>query len=907
MNKKPFGQSMGPLPTAIGNAHPRLPAFKHNAVNESINSKLVSSVIPTSRARDGKMQPPSMLAQHVVNKTAANIIDNENMLQLLPDMELAMQVLISSILSPNNLMSCELAFTSTADDLGDAKAHLLETIRAYFIDTYKINSFLPEMLEDILFKKGSYPLAVLPESSIDEAINGQSRMTTESFKLDIKDNKLTSMGILANQASSDTFYGFGMESIGEHQATYDPVTRVGSETVIITDNINLLKFPKAHDKMVYDRVQAAYSRREMGLEARGDQMMTDGSTASLYQYKAFGYTPVVAMRTLAELEKPTVGHPLVLLFPAESIIPVHVPSEPRHHIGYYVAVDRHGNPIRANISADYFADFSQNTDMLKDMSTQLLAQTRRASEGRADNMELMINETMVMYAEVMERELRSRLVNGLYGENVEVSKPTEIYRIMFARACAKMQTQLLFIPTQLMTYMAFDYNHYGVGKSLLETTKILGSIRAMMLFANTMAAIKNSTNHVELTIDLDPEDPDPSRTVEVLVHEFAKARQSAYPIGASNPLDIVNYIQNAGIGVTTQGNPNYPETKLSVEDRQSNRAVIDTELDETLKKRHLMAIGIAPETVDLSMNVDFAQSVINSNILLAKRALVYQKMFTKHLSDFIHKFTQNSAVLMDRLRATVEANKASMQLPKDSKLGVDAIVLYFLRTVETNLPEPDLSRIEMQKTAYDAYSEALDAVLPAFVSSELFDSSVFGELSSSVDMTIAIIKAHYQRRWMQNNDMLPEVFEILEQDKDGKPTFDLLKNHEAYMDNIGKALVDFMKHALPAVVRRDAALNKVKEATGVTEEAPPVETPPDDGGGGDGTGGGESDDFDFGDTGGGEDDITEEEPVVVEPEAEEAPKDEKPAKEEPEDKSKEEPAKEEPEDKDAKDDTKKEQ
>jgi hypothetical protein len=58
----------------------------------------------------------------------------------------------------------------------------------------------------------------------------------------------------------------------------------------------------------------------------------------------------------------------------------------------------------------------------------------------------------------------------------------------------------------------------------------------------------------------------------------------------------------------------------------------------------LAAIGIAPETVDLSMNVDFAQSIVNSNILLAKRALVYQKLLTGFVTDFIWSVLQRCTV-----------------------------------------------------------------------------------------------------------------------------------------------------------------------------------------------------------------------------------------------------------------------
>lgn len=889
----PFGRKLNTSSdgrATVEKKTPRVSSFRNSGKANVVADKYVQSILPISKNPDERMNAPMAVAQHVANKSAANVMDNENILQLLPEMELAMQVLISSILSPNNMMSCELNYVCDADDLGDLRAPLIEVVKNFFDNTYKINSVLPSMLEDILFKKGSYPLAVIPETAIDEIINGRKKPNLESVSSEFKDDNLKSFGILGNAVKTkNSKYGFGLESLSDELDGYNPVTKIGNSELVITDNINLLKFPLVHQRLVKERLKNAYQKREITLEHLNKDASKQQLEAEIFgRTKNFGFMPVVPIRTLDDIDRDTVGHPLVLQLPPESVIPVHVPSEPKHHIGYFIALDRHGNPIRALASADYFADMSYNSEAFKDMTTQLLAQTRRNVEGRADNNEVMINETMMMYSEVVERDIRARLMNGIYGDNVEVSKPTEVYRTMLARACSGMQTQLLFIPVQLMTYMAFDYNYYGCGKSLLESTKILSSIRAMMLFANTMAAIKNSTNHVEVMIEFDPKDPDPHKTFEFLTHEYAKGRQSAYPIGASNPLDIINYLQNAGVHFSASGHPMYPQTKLSIEDKQSNRTMVDSELDESLKKRHLSAIGLAPETVDLSMNVDFAQSIVNSNILLAKRALIYQKLLTKDISDFIYKYITNSSILMKRMEETVDNNRKVVVGTRAEKLETPVIIQYFLENVRATLPEPDMTRLENQKTAYELYTETLELVIPAFISSEMFDSSIFGELNTNIETTISIIKAYYQRRWLQNNDVLPELFEITENDKDGNPVLDMLKLHEGHMESISMSLIEFMKKALVNLAKNNKIMEKLAEVTG----ADPSDTSSDSGGGDEGgsdeSGGDEGggDEFDLGgdedaDVGADEGDA-EEEPASEEEPAEEEPAEE-PVEEEPAD------------------------
>ena len=190
---------------------------------------------------------------------------------------------------------------------------------------------------------------------------------------------------------------------------------------------------------------------------------------------------MLRIKTLDELDKETVGNPLLLTPPIESLIPVHVPSSPSEHIGYFMIVDNHGNPIRATATQDYYADFAYNAANMREMSSQLLANGRRSSEGRRDmNDIMMFEEAAKCYAEIIEDDLYQRLKSGVYGGNVKISRPTEIYRMMLARACSQMHTQLIYIPASLVVYAAFDYNDFGVGKSLVESTKILGAIRAIL-------------------------------------------------------------------------------------------------------------------------------------------------------------------------------------------------------------------------------------------------------------------------------------------------------------------------------------------------------------------------------------------------------------------------------------------
>lgn len=885
MSKEPFNTKGRTPGDEVGSRYARVSGFRTTKVDEAISRKLVEGTFASGqttlaqlhRDKDGAITPPNALVSHVANQTASNVVDNENMMQLLPDMQLAKQVLVASILSPVDMISTELTYNSTADAFGDVKTALLDVVKDYFEEDYKITTKLPGWLEEALFDKGAKPLAVLPESSIDWAINSNSRVTMENLRDQLSPNGTPlSYGLLGNsdvvyndngrtRLNTTANHGFGLESLQDTLAQYDPAIKIsrvvnkegGLESfdlgVYVTDNVQVLKFPRLHEKMVEDRIQDALGKHGVGMEASRARMEKENDNASIYQPRSFQYRPIIKIRTLDELERATVGHPLVTEPPVESVIPIHVPSAPNQHIGYFMVVDRHGNPVRAMSSQDYYADLAYNASNLREMSSQLLSQARRASEGRKELNDIqMFDEGTQVYTEIVEADLISRLKNGIMGDNFQIARPTEIYRMMFARAAAKMQTQLVYIPASLMTYIAFDYNHLGVGKSLLEATKILGSIRAMMLFSNTMAGIKNSVNHVGLNIELDATDPDPDATVEILLHEYAKTRQAAYPIGMSNPLDIISYLQNAGVEVATSGHPKYPDTKVTLENRNTNFQKVDTELDDNLKKRHLMACGMAPETVELSMGVDFATSIVNSNILLAKRAIVYQQVFTEFVAAHIKTFTRNSATLMEKLRKVIEGNKDKFKLRQGSKLDTDKIVLYFIDSVEVSLPSPDLKKLETQMTAFDGYSAALDKALAAFISSDMFDNSQMGDLSNAIGPTLNILKASFQRRWLEENGVMTELFDLVTTEDNKKGSYDLLRQHEVYMESLGESIVAFMKRAAAFAQKGTKASQDITTQYGTSAPEGGGESTASEGGGEEGgEAGGGTDDGGF-DLGGAE-------------------------------------------------------
>lgn len=841
----------------------RLGFIRNSPEMAAILNKFVGETQQVGREADGSRRaaaPSDFIMGKLSAAISQNVTDAHSVFQVLPDMELARQILVSSILSPKDLVTTEVNYSVPDCPLSnELAAPMLDVVREHFEKRYKIKQLLPTILSDALFMTGSYPIAVLPENVIDESINSPTRVSMEAISLELdSDHRPRELGLLGSPVKAGDGSGtsaFSLENYAEVKVNAVNGPRelsnsVGGEgadffkCISVTDNFNVLKMPMLHEKLIEDRIQDVLTLRRVGMEAHRDkyqdQSLNRELETSLYRPRRYAYTPLLTVKTQDQIARGTIGHPLVMKLASEAVIPVHVPSNPEEHIGYFVLVDETGNPINSARRSDYYNQMQSNYTMQQqNLSTQLLSSARAGQYGLSYDKIQEMDEAIRVYTTIVENDLLTRLRNGVYGKSVEISRPSEVYRIMFARALSKMHTQVLYIPAALMTYFAFDYDEHGIGRSLIEDSKILASIRSVLLFSNTMASIKNSIGRVGVKIGLDPADPNPTETVEQMLHQYAQNRQASYPLGVNNPRDIVSYLQNAGVDVAVTGHPAYPETTFDVESKQNNYTKPDTELEESMKKRHIMSMGLAPETVDLSMGADFATSVVTSNLLLAKRVLMFQGQFCEKLSDFVRKYTLNSGKLMDELREIVNTNIDKLD-ENTKRYGVDRIIRDFVSYIETALPAPDSVTLENQMKAFETYKGALQTAIDAYISTDFMEGTTLGELGGSVEVTRKALEAYFLRVWLAENNVLPELAAIVMVDEDGNPGLDLLEENEAHIEGLARSLEKFMTFIKENRAKRDKRVTAQDEKLGTTEPAEIGEvssggedTPMDFGGGGD--------------------------------------------------------------------------
>lgn len=629
----------------------RLPKFRQTTQTTALITKLMADPnegrYTRTQGNDGVS--PAAHSLGALSKTITNSInDSENILATLPDTELTMLVVVSSIMSPNDMRNGELTwsydFNKISPELG---GKLLDYLKSYFEDEYLLKKKLPKAIEHALFKTGSYPLIVIPESSVDDMINGKAAISTESIKAILDDKFITkSKGILGpgRDPKATKVVASGIESMLKNDFRVSSAESKFDEFVHVTDNLDALKIP-----LLFEQKRKIALRSKLagaGLESLYD---TGNLEISLQRNRHLTNKEMMRVLPSSKASRAPIGHPMVILSPSDALIPAHSPSAPEDHLGYYLLLDDLGYPLSNATDSNYYQQLQNNSNTKPDDATSaMLKRSRFMQEGMYQNAtdDRTLDALSQSYAKMLEMDLLERLRNGVYGEAVDLQHPEEIYRIMFARLCAGQRTQILYIPVELVTYFAYDYNSLGIGIGLLEKSKFLASVRSMLTYANVMGQMSNSVPRRNLTITLDEDDLEPEKTVNLVLGEYQRINNGALPFDGGRPLDVVNGIRNANTSVNVVGNPMFPETNISVEDVSLNRQAIDMSLDEDMAKRHGMALGVTPDLIDSTATIEFAVQQLNSNLLFTKRIAMQQEVTSGHIKDHVHKYTVNSGTLM---------------------------------------------------------------------------------------------------------------------------------------------------------------------------------------------------------------------------------------------------------------------
>jgi hypothetical protein len=766
-------------------------------------------------------QPPTTLANTISTTTAQILDDVESLRQLLPDVEVVDQILISSILSPKDLSTPHLTYSAEIEsESTELLGLMLNYVEDFFTKTYQINKKLPTMLRDMLFKTGSHISLIIPESTIDRLINGGSftlesaqNIVNEHFVLNT--SRVQNIGLISDpeEIAKRTNKEVGALTLQSFMSTS---TSDLTQEITLCRYVNVIDNPEAVKvPSLFDQVRKEKANRQLSsqysilgktptatLQAEKDQ-----PKVKKLKIEKLGANDAEIERTLADHRDrkteqmvelgvddsaPNVGYAVEINVGADAVVPI-CGNTPDQHLAYLFILDQQGQFINTRVAQDHYRDLQQNysrrSDEMNSSVSSILQELRGSSTSGGTSGFSSFEEATRVFSEAMERRLFNIARTGAGTEDISIGDINNISQVMLARILQQKQTQILYVPAQLVSYMAFFYNNYGVGRSLMENTRVLASMRVLVMVTNLLTAIRNSTTDTELDIQLDPTDSDPEGSVDAVVNTALRMRSAAIPLGQGNIGSMMDFINRAGITAVVSGHPDLPEMKVTKNEKSRSMVRPDTELMEELRRLHLQGFGLTPEVADASKDINLATSVIQSSLLLTKRTLVMQSEFEPQVSDRLRKFATMSEPIVSKLREIIQTNGSS----KD-KTNIDLLVAKFLETLEVTLPKPELVSFQALMSEFDERITGWEKALESYFADEVGQTTSNPFVNENMEMLKQSVLNHLKRTWLRSNNVFPELDALIEKDLDGKTTFklgDIQSEHTKTIDDICKSFVAY--------------------------------------------------------------------------------------------------------------------
>lgn len=880
--------------------------IKGNPAVYALLSKLNSSRQEESFKNNGDLSnttPDLDYMLGISSEKAQEIDDNETIMQLLPDMERAAQILCSYILSPKYLMKPELQFRPPKNLFPQNTITIItDEIKKYFKKHHDIEGKLYKILYDILFLKGAHITAVIPEASLDEIINSDLvEQSKESYSIRLSQESLSHVEqlLLSSNRPSRGFLGqpnyqangqpkqFTRKPMVSHESVevhfgntddgFEPKISKSTEhyntSIRVPENIEF-ELPKEYAKTHKDAadksleiseegawnikfdsskldtlievtddlsiLRQSFIRKEMlsqesaraaGIptgfkptslerETFSDRNIIDKIFRKIDDINSYN-TDVLELKKLKndnQTARENLDEPIFINYPVEAVIPIFKPGSPSEHVGYLALHDEEGNPLSKAKPVNYYRELANgyNSRMtVNTMASSLIQQGKTMFEGFSNKLDEARQLEMLsrIHSNAIIKDILDRLKNGLYGKNLDVGDSAEVSRIMFYRALRGQRTRVLFVPKEVMSYMAFDYDNRGFGISLLDNMKVLISLRIQFMLAQLRAGIMNSIPETLVTLRIDEKDPDPRKTIQIAnVMALQSRSNSGLIIGASNVQTIEDRVNQSNIRMAIESdNPKIPQIGHDISKTTADIPAPDNDVAEGIKRDTIMGTGLTPDMVDNSLSTEFAANVLQGNFITSLIAFQKQDRFNPLLTDFVRKVITVSPYLHKRLREIIRDNLEEIienvkEASGDKSLSVkglassaievliDGIIDKFTSAFEVTLPAPPNDNHESKAEQLQQYEERVDKAIEFVISQDTLPESIVSEEGANmVDAYAAIVKADLIRDWMLENNYMPEIMNYITVSDEGVQTYEKNKAIRDLTVKTVKAMTEFFK------------------------------------------------------------------------------------------------------------------
>ena len=607
------------------------------------------------------------LAQTNLSRIGSERVENRKILNLMPDVAKAARLIIASIFSPNDLSRHEIKVMFDLPDMSEEQlSRLSEYATTFFQKKLNLKTAARQWVYEFGYEAGSSVFAIVPLTSFAK-IQDESYIGTENIKTRVVE-PLCQESLFQFGDSPLVKRSFEQDLIGLESLVDDVFQQIREDkdktkTGDVAKNKELVKSFLAQEALSLTDNPAVLQVPEMTKkkqERRSKSIIRNRFAPPLSQ-------PLLSISNERDLDKKDglVGNPILFHLPPESVTVIHTPGDPSDHQGYFVILDQLGNPI--NVAAHEESHLATSS-MTNTNASNIFTQSYNAYGVTPGSRSLLDDQTKnYIYTKVVTEHLKKRLDKAGFS-NAEIANTDAVMRCMFNRYMQEKQTRVLFLPKELVTYMAFELDQNGNGISRLDRIKFVLGLKMAVQVSRVLAAIKGAMDKRKVNIRFTDNLMEPPEAVfQSVIREYLRKSTLSFSI---DPAIIQNQLADKSMSLTGTNIPGLEEFEITNEpDQRTGSFDFDPNISESLDKQALNGLNIPAATMNSLDEAEYARSVTTTNLFFAMDISVDQDLTIKHISDLIRKFGTYSEEFINGLYEILPFLKTKNV---DKNIGIEA-------------------------------------------------------------------------------------------------------------------------------------------------------------------------------------------------------------------------------------------
>ncbi len=640
------------------------------------------------------------------DKISEIVTKNETYMDMLPEADKAADIIVTSTMSPIDMYGNKLTVVVDTKLVPDELTrNALQTMLIEYVNTtLGIGEKLRIWIRLAMFKLGAVSALVVPRGVLTIMVDSQVDADGNTVAAtkdgvttgleDFSDNTATALDITPNLSGIDVSFEALSELQGdEYHIDKIKATKQSGVAGIVQDLTKSLEGCLGISLDI-SKIRTASE----ALRASKKKILEKTEVAGLGTLvKQVGQTKTLVIPNADPSEK-LEGEPIITRLPTSSVFPVIIPGSPEEKLGYFIVIDKYGNPLNADI-ADTPCSTASTSSFVEVYSNQVSAGTINVrGEAQAESASRIFD--------VVLQNILSSSAGEFDMSNFSVSNYSAMSRLVFSRVLKKEKINLIFVPAESLMYLAYDFRDDGTGKTVTESVSTLAALRTTTLVAKVVSILTNATDITKIGYSM----PNASMSnVEQMNSALTKTFVNQYGISPSpNAMDVMNNIYSTSVRVAPTELEELKNFTIDKETSQRRMSRMDTELEEMLTKMLVQKFGVPMAAIDEMHERDFSRSVATTNIMFSNKIRDIQSVTCNEVNKLVRVALRSSKSTVD---AIIDILHKSPTKPTGE--GVYSLVTSILDTVVVTLPAPNVSPDTARLTAISDQINNVETIVNA--------------------------------------------------------------------------------------------------------------------------------------------------------------------------------------------------